>query len=58
MKYTQEEVKEAIKGHIIRFNKWTDELSQKYEAELMQVLSEVFDEAIEELTRENLNERK
>lgn len=58
MKYTQEEVREAIKEQIVRFNKWIDELSQKHEVELRQVLSEAFDEAVEELTRENLNERK
>lgn len=54
MKYTQEEIKEAIEGHIVRFNKWIDELSQKHEAELRQVLSEAFEETIKRMDKGEL----
>lgn len=47
-KYTQKEVEDAVRGHILRFNKWIDELSKKHEAELKQILDEVYNEVEKE----------
>lgn len=54
MEYTKQEVEDAIRGHILRFNKWIEELSEKDEVELKQILNEAYNEATKELKmREN-----
>lgn len=40
-KYTQEEIEKAIRGHILRFNKWIDELAKEHEAEFKQILDDI-----------------
>ena len=40
-KYTQEEIENAIRGHILRFNEWINELSKEREAEFKQILDDV-----------------
>lgn len=49
IKYSQKEIEDAIKGHILRFNNWVNEFSEKYETELKQILNEAYSEIIGEL---------
>ena len=48
MEYTQKEIKDAIRGHILRFNEWIDELSKERAAELKQILDEAYNKIIGE----------
>lgn len=49
MGYTKQEIENAIREHILRFNKWINELSEKHEVELKQILDEAYNEVIGEL---------
>lgn len=59
MEYTKQEVEDAIRGHILRFNKQMNELSEKDEVELEQILDEAYNEIVGEYeTKESIKIEK
>lgn len=49
MECTKQEVENAIREHILKFNKWIDELSEKHAVELEQILDEAYNKVVGEL---------